>query len=602
MSDKSKAKNFKEIFAKGVSIKKGHPKTNYSKNTSDNSKTSTIIVKKQFTTFGNYMNDIKNKYLKEFKQTIKNEDNLEIVKKFEEKMPIISGKCPIQNCNFDINIPDQYFMINIFWEIIKIVTNKDSAYPMDNKYGLAYFYDKEWIFFTIDEIYYQKYISQANQVMSLLYSDYTNQILNPKDLFTKDDKYILPRCVKGLDYERNVFQYFQLKTKLKEGPDVLIKINSKINKNIHKYKKKLNFNEYFDSINNYSYLEIDGALINNTENEIILKRDDNPIIFLYHEIIVNQIENKENVTKYICQNPNNYDNIIEIKIPKNTVIFFQTKSQGPTNILPKDITSFNSTELEFDQMKKELSVVLYKLILYGKYFYELYTKLKIIDNKYKVIFFLIFDNYRIEDISKEIENYINILIDKKKVNYPFTIRQIYMNSSVDLINSKLNSEIIVKEIEEKKRKEEEKKREKEEKKRKKELEEFQKQIKELLEKQEIEEKRREEEEKRRKEEEKKRDEELEKYKKMFDELMKKQESDNRAREEEEKKRREDLEKNEKLNQELDERKASQEINLSNSQVCNNEMKKCALDIKEKIENFINEKFAIYEPIEYRKGY
>ena len=471
-----------------------------------------------------------------------------------------------------------------------------------------------------------------------------------------------------MDYKRNVFQYFQLKTKLKEGPDVLIKINSKINKNIHKYKKKLNFNEYFDSINNYSYLEIDGALINNTENEIILKRDDNPIIFLYHEIIVNQIENKENVTKYICQNPNNYDNIIEIKIPKNTVIFFQTKSQGPTNILPKDITSFNSTELEFDQMKKELSVVLYKLILYGKYFYELYTKLKIIDNKYKVIFFLIFDNYRIEDISKEIENYINILIDKKKVGYPFTIRPIYMNSSVDLINSKLNSEIIVKnnkEIEEKKRKEEEKKREEEEKKRKKELEEFQKQIKELLEKQEIEAKRREEEEKkreeeeekkrreeeekkrreeeekirreeeekkrkkeleefqkqikellekqeieakrreeeekRRKEEEKKRDEELEKYKKMFDELMKKQESDNRAREEEEKKRREDLEKNEKVNQELGERKASQEINLSNSQVCNNEMKKCALDIKEKIENFINEKFAIYEPIEYRKG-
>ena len=129
-----------------------------------------------------------------------------------------------------------------------------------------------------------------------------------------------------------------------------------------------------------------------------------------------------------------------------------------------------------------------------------------------------------------------------------------------------------------------------------------------MEKQEIEEKRREEEakrreeeEKRRKEEEKKRDEELEKYKKMFDELMKKQESDNRAREEEEKKRRENLEKKEKVNQELGERKASPEINLSNSQVCNNEMKKCTLDIKEKIENFINEKFAMYEPIEYRKG-
>ena len=195
MSDKPKAKNLKELFSQSLSIKK-RPKTKNSKNTSENSKTNTIIVKKRFATFGNYMNEIKKQYLKEFKKALeKNEnilDNFEIFNKFEEKMPIISGKFPIQNCGSYINIPDQYFMRNIFWEIINIVTNKDSAYPMDNKYGLAYFYDKEWIFFTIDEIYYQKYISQANQVMSLLYSDYTNQILNPKDLFTKDDKYILP--------------------------------------------------------------------------------------------------------------------------------------------------------------------------------------------------------------------------------------------------------------------------------------------------------------------------------------------------------------------------------------------------------------------------
>ena len=523
-----KPKSLLELMNLEVPTKKC--KTDFSKNKSESNKANTII--KELRTFEDYMKDIKWNYFTKFKKTLKDNsendkknvvlDKLQIMELFEKKMPIISGKTKISKLSSLIKAPEnQYFINKIYKEIIEILCHYTrKPYPTDNKYGLVYFLEEEWIYFKIEEIYYQKYISETNRVMSLLYENFQKHILNPNDLFTENDEYILPSSVKGLDYERNVFQYFQLKTKLKEGPDILIRTNFKNDKFFYNRDIKVTFDEYVNSIK-FSYFEIDGSLINNTKNQITISSSDNPVIYLYQEIIVDSIEKKDNIT-YNCKISN--ENKDEIIIPRETVVLFQIKSQGPTNLLNKNSLFFDKEKLTYSEIKKELSIVLYKMILYGNYFYELYKELKLIDKNYNVQFFLIFNNYRIEDISKEIHQCINILIDKNKVNYPFSIKPIYVNSSVNLINSKIiteNNEI------------KEKRREEEEKKRKKDLENLQSQMKELMEKQEKEKRRREEEEKRREEEEKRRREEEEKrrnkdfenFQSQIKELLQKQEEE-----------------------------------------------------------------------------
>ena len=127
-------------------------------------------------------------------------------------------------------------------------------------------------------------------------------------------------------------------------------------------------------------------------------------------------------------------------------------------------------------MKKELAVVLYKMIFTGNYFFRLYNQLKIIEKSYSVIYYLIFDNYPIKDISTKIKEYIDIFIKQNYINYSFQIQPIYMNTYIEQINSKLESKNIKKEVEELKktikemRKEERKRKEEEERKRKEEEE------------------------------------------------------------------------------------------------------------------------------------
>ena len=88
-------------------------------------------------------------------------------------------------------------------------------------------------------------------------------------------------------------------------------------------------------------------------------------------------------------------------------------------------------------MKKELAVVLKKMMQQGNYFWNLYNQIKLIDENYNLLFFFIFDNFPINDISQYIKSYLELLILKKEVLYPFSILPIYMNSSLDFINNKL---------------------------------------------------------------------------------------------------------------------------------------------------------------------
>ena len=390
---------------------------------------------------------------------------IEIQKAYAEKMPYIS-RSKVININ-SIQIPDnQYVMKNIFNDIINLFV-KDISFPGENKCGLAYIFEQEWIYFTLGELPYQKYISDANRQLSLIYEEFMNKKLNPDNLSIENDKNISPTSIKGFDFEKNVTKYFQNKIKLEESPDLLIKlgpiekvnndnnnifnINNSINNN---HSKNINFDGYFKLIK-YNYIEIDGAFINDTKKEIIIENKDKALI-PYSEINVFQIKNKDNTLSFISEidKSGKFNNTIRIK--DKTVVFFQTKLQCPfIQLNSKSVTGFNNDFLPFDDMKKELAVVLNKMIIYGKKFLELYKKIGLIKDDYSVLLFLIFDNYPIRDISEKIKLYLDILIQKEKITYPFTIRPIYMISSIDLINHQINSDDFNKKIEDMEKRREE---------------------------------------------------------------------------------------------------------------------------------------------------
>ncbi len=447
--------------------------TKKSKNSIVNSLTE---IKNNLKTFSDYMTTINKKYYEEFIFELNNKGNskikgkgteeenslikLEMQKAFKEKMPYIS-RSKIININ-SIQIPDnQYVMKRIFNDIINLFV-KNISFPGEKKCGLAYFLEQEWIYFTVEELPYQQYISDANKQLSLFYEDFMKNKINPNYLNFENDKNISPTSIKGLDFEKNVTKYFQNKIKLEESPDLLIKLDpiEKYNEDNDNHSKNINFDDYFKFIK-YNYIEIDGAFINDTKKEIIIRNNDKALI-PYSEIKVFEKENKDKTLSFTTEidKSGKFSNIIRIK--DKTVVFFQTKLQSPfIKLNSKCVIGFNNVYLPFDDMKKELAVVLYKMILYGEKFMELYKKIGLIKDDYSVLLFLIFDNYPIKDISENIKLYLDILIQKKKITYPFIIRPIYMISSVNLINHQINSDDFNKKIEEmeKKREEDSKKRE-----------------------------------------------------------------------------------------------------------------------------------------------
>ena len=496
---------------------------------------------------------------------------IEIQKAYAEKMPYIS-RSKVININ-SIQIPDnQYVMKNIFNDIINLFV-KDISFPGENKCGLAYIFEQEWIYFTLGELPYQKYISDANRQLSLIYEEFMNKKLNPDNLSIENDKNISPTSIKGFDFEKNVTKYFQNKIKLEESPDLLIKlgpiekvnndnnnifnINNSINNN---HSKNINFDGYFKLIK-YNYIEIDGAFINDTKKEIIIENKDKALI-PYSEINVFQIKNKDNTLSFISEidKSGKFNNTIRIK--DKTVVFFQTKLQCPfIQLNSKSVTGFNNDFLPFDDMKKELAVVLNKMIIYGKKFLELYKKIGLIKDDYSVLLFLIFDNYPIRDISEKIKLYLDILIQKEKITYPFTIRPIYMISSIDLINHQINSDDFNKKIEDmEKRREEDLNK-----------------IKEM--------------EKNREEDLKRREEDLN----IIKEMEKNREEDLKRREEDSNKIKE-MEK--KINALINNQTITNQNSL-NMEKCDEKALESAKRIREKIEKEFEFKFKLFEPVGFK---
>ena len=442
MNNREKMKKYFESF-----FGKAKCKTEESSVISDSkSKTSSYNInefKNNFQTIEKYKNEIYNKYFEDFKKSfLKNSkvnsqeteekdiqgeiDIFTIKKEFTKKFPYISGEKKI-DCN-SINIPtNQYFMNNLFKGVIQLFENNKS-YPANNKYGLVYFREQEWIFFTIEELYYQQYLSDSNKIMSFLYEDYSKDILNKKILFTEDDQYTLPSYMNSKIFEKNAFNYFQLKTQLKQGPDLLLKLIDK--REYVQHEEICTFSDYIEQIkSNFDYLEIDGALINDSEKEKSLKDNDiENSILAYKSITFNNIDN-------IIYLDDKNTNKKSIKIPANSVVFFQTKMKGPNIKLNDNIFQ---EKLYIKEMREELAVVLYKMIIYNRYFYELYLKLGLIDKKYTALFFLIFDHYPINDISEKVHKYIEIFIKNKLIDYSFTIQPIYMSKFIEEVNSQLN--------------------------------------------------------------------------------------------------------------------------------------------------------------------
>ena len=232
-------------------------------------------MRKNFRNFQDYLKDLKKDYKKEFEDIKKHKNICDCKEKFKEKLPYISGYKTIQLSS--IQIPDkQFFMRNIFKEIISSFIN-NQTYPGENKCGLAYFYDEEWIYYTIEEVFYEKYIEDSKKIMFKLYKDFMENELKAETLFTENDKYILPSSVSGYSFERKATKFFEMKTGLTTLPDLIIKLSPKnFTTNINP-DKECTFDEYFKSIV-YNYIEIDGAFINRTKKDIIIENNDNAII------------------------------------------------------------------------------------------------------------------------------------------------------------------------------------------------------------------------------------------------------------------------------------------------------------------------------------
>ena len=444
-----KRTNLQQLLGETI-IPKKTCKTASLSNTENNNKERNVnsinSFKNGFKTFKDYMTENKDKYWRKFleeekkKINNKNKKRDELIKIFNKNMPYISEKEKINKNSFHIN-SKLYFINKIRDEALSLINKSNSPYPIHKKYGLAYLFDCEWLFFSIDEIFYQKYISDSKNIFSILYKDYNKNITDPDKFFSDNDKYILPKNITGLEYEKNSLDFFELATNLEKGPDIMFKLFNKNNNNIiYKGAKNNNselftFDDYINSLE-YNFVEIDGSLINKDkkmEINLINNIEDCPYI-LYNEIIVIS-KMVENNYIYECKiNENLRKNVL--KIAGKSVIFFQTKISCPLIQINPD--NIKTKSLTLEEIKKELVVVIYKMILSGNYFYELYKKIKIINDSYNVIFYLIFNSIAISDISDIILKYINKLNDLKYINYPFSFQPIFLNSAISSVNKKLN--------------------------------------------------------------------------------------------------------------------------------------------------------------------
>ena len=417
---------------------KDKPKTATSSNSVNDKIDDKNYIKNNLSYFKDYLLKIKEDYLNKFKEEFEDNaiPNKTMYEAFQERMPYISRN-KIINVN-SIQIPNNnYFNKYLLKHILSLFKDK-KPYSIIDIYGLIYFKGHEWIYFTVDEMFFQEYIYDSNSVVDLMYEDYINNKIDIESLLTENDNYIFPSSVDDYSFEKSpnkYCQFIQFKTDLNTAPDILIKLLSKEEEKEEKIDDddKVTFDEYF-SYFKYNFLKIDGALINDKKRDIIIDNFEN-IMIPYEELTVKRNNNKDEKGKYyICDlNKNKYlDSPSILTVPSNSVIFLQTNLEGRYyQFDSKNQDNFEKLELFWEQMEDRLPVILTKLILSGKYFFELYKELNLIKNYYSIILFLVFDNIPIDEISSLIKEYVDILINKNLINYQFTIRPLYMNSCIE---------------------------------------------------------------------------------------------------------------------------------------------------------------------------
>ena len=163
--------------------------------------------------------------------------------------------------------------------------------------------------------------------MSKLYDDFMKNEIKTDTLFTENDDYILPLNVTGYNFERNATKFFEMKTGLTSSPDLIIKLEPEKDIISINPENKYIFDQYFKSIA-YNYIEIDGALVNDTKKDIIIDNKEKAII-PYQKILVNLKEQKNGDKKdYIYTTVLSEKSDI-INIPAETLIIFQTKMKSP---------------------------------------------------------------------------------------------------------------------------------------------------------------------------------------------------------------------------------------------------------------------------------
>ena len=266
---------------------KDKPKTATSSNSVNDKIDDKNYIKNNLSYFKDYLLKIKEDYLNKFKEEFEDNaiPNKTMYEAFQERMPYISRN-KIINVN-SIQIPNNnYFNKYLLKHILSLFKDK-KPYSIIDIYGLIYFKGHEWIYFTVDEMFFQEYIYDSNSVVDLMYEDYINNKIDIESLLTENDNYIFPSSVDDYSFEKSpnkYCQFIQFKTDLNTAPDILIKLLSKEEEKEEKIDDddKVTFDEYF-SYFKYNFLKIDGALINDKKRDIIIDNFEN-IMIPYEEL------------------------------------------------------------------------------------------------------------------------------------------------------------------------------------------------------------------------------------------------------------------------------------------------------------------------------
>ena len=443
-STDGKRKKLIEIEQKNEIVLTSSKKMSESKS-KDNSNKLDILNKKEITllkinlsfeqTINSYFDNQKSKYEKIY-------ENNYFMKKAIRKLSL-------QNLEFKFKSKDiKYWHINkALNEIINLFSNFNNI--RKTEYGF-FISGNQILFYSPDNPQQEREILYKSKYLKQINNDDSNKRESSFITYIKDGRnyndildYFL---IKGIDFEKNWVFFFYSYFDLPNLPNIFFPVSTaldnefqqKINinnipklklKNISSMNKKTNIS-FKNNINNLFklYIETDFAKINKNDFDIQPEFVFKPFINEPPIIVDKDPNNNNNWTSKI--NPSN-----EFKAHGKSIILGEVIK----NALPYQILNIeNEQKIKSKKIKKELYVVLYKLIKKIDYYVD-FVKYEILENikdieKYKIQLFLIYDNKPISQMNTYIKTCLDNLIKNGYIHKKFIFQIVYSSSSISTFN------------------------------------------------------------------------------------------------------------------------------------------------------------------------